>query len=257
VQREATVGLRCAKARLGADEPENPPAPEATVTNPRFGLFFATSALVQLAVALRASGWWAVLPGWLGLSLAQVAVAYLFAGPRVLGKRADGTLHPVAWLWGLPFFALQELATVVRRLRRAEPAWNEVAPGLYLGRRCQALELPPGTRWVVDLTAEFAEPRVVREGHTYRALPTLDGCAMDPGPFALLVEELRGTEGPVFVHCAVGHGRSATVLAAVLLARGLARDVDDAEQMMQRARPLVRLGRRQRALLTAWRRNAP
>jgi hypothetical protein len=227
------------------------------MTNPRLGIFFATSALLQLAVAWRASSWWAVLPGWLGLSLAQVAVAYAFAGPGVLGKRADGTLHPAAWLCGLPYFVLQDLATAARRLRRAEPAWNEVAPGLFLGRRCQALELPPGTRWVVDLTAEFAEPRAVREGHTYRALPTLDGCAMDPGQFARLVEELRGAEGPLFVHCAVGHGRSATVLAAVLLARGLARDVDDAERVMQRARPLVRLARRQRELLTAWRRNTP
>lgn len=221
------------------------------MTHPRLGAFFAASALLQFALAWQAPGWWALGPLWLGLSLGQVAVAYLFAGPGVLGKQADGTVHPVAWACGLPFLGLQEVAAVLQRWR-PEPAWNEVAPGLFLGRRCQATELPPQTRWVVDLTAEFVEPRDVRAGRSYRALPTLDGCAMSPGPFAQLLEELRTAEGPLFVHCAVGHGRSATVLAAVLLSRGLARDVDDAEQVMQRARPRVKLGRRQRELLASW-----
>lgn len=57
---------------------------------------------------------------------------------------------------------------------------------------------------------------------------------------------------PVLVHCAHGHGRSATVLAAILIADGRAAGVAEAEALMQAQRPRVRLNRRQRAALLAW-----
>lgn len=57
---------------------------------------------------------------------------------------------------------------------------------------------------------------------------------------------------PVLIHCAHGHGRSATVLAAVLIAGGATEGVAGAEAAMKAARPRVRLNRRQRAALLAW-----
>lgn len=56
----------------------------------------------------------------------------------------------------------------------------------------------------------------------------------------------------LFVHCAHGHGRSATVLGAVLIALGEAGTVDEAVKLMQKSRPRVRLNNRQRAALSAW-----
>ena len=56
----------------------------------------------------------------------------------------------------------------------------------------------------------------------------------------------------LFVHCAHGHGRSATVLGAVLIALGEVETVGEAVKMMQRSRPRVRLNNRQRASLNAW-----
>ena len=37
----------------------------------------------------------------------------------------------------------------------------------------------------------------------------------------------------LYIHCAHGHGRSATVLAAVLIAEGLAKDADGAVNLMR------------------------
>ena len=51
---------------------------------------------------------------------------------------------------------------------------------------------------------------------------------------------------PVFVHCAVGHARSASVVAAVVIRKGLAVDVDSAEALLRRKRPGIRLNRLQR-----------
>jgi protein-tyrosine phosphatase len=56
----------------------------------------------------------------------------------------------------------------------------------------------------------------------------------------------------VLVHCAHGHGRSATVLCAILISSGEAQDAGDAEALLKAARPRVRLNRRQRAMLEKW-----
>ena len=56
----------------------------------------------------------------------------------------------------------------------------------------------------------------------------------------------------VLVHCAHGHGRSATVMGAILIRQGIADSVDDAEKIMKKSRPRVRLNARQRKGLGAW-----
>ena len=82
-------------------------------------------------------------------------------------------------------------------------------------------------------------------------LPTLDGTAPPADGLLKLVDtvESRDPSGPVYVHCAAGHGRSATVAAALMLRRGLAADVASAEATMREARPGIHLNRAQRACL--------
>ena len=57
---------------------------------------------------------------------------------------------------------------------------------------------------------------------------------------------------PVLVHCAHGHGRSATVLAAILIAEGRVQGVAEAEALMKKERPWVRLNRRQHGAVGGW-----
>ena len=54
------------------------------------------------------------------------------------------------------------------------------------------------------------------------------------------------------IHCAHGHGRSATLLAAILIADGSAQSIDAAEKVMKASRPRVRLNRRQKGALKQW-----
>ena len=56
-----------------------------------------------------------------------------------------------------------------------------------------------------------------------------------------VLDQLADAEGPLYVHCAAGHGRSAMLAATLLVRRGHAEDVDAAVALMQRARPGVRL----------------
>jgi protein-tyrosine phosphatase len=56
-------------------------------------------------------------------------------------------------------------------------------------------------------------------------------------------------DGATYVHCALGHGRSATLVAAVLLELGLATDPDDAVNRIRLLRPGVALSPAQRVQL--------
>jgi protein-tyrosine phosphatase len=215
----------------------------------RTGLLLMTcgGACVALALLLG-TGAWALV--WLGASILVVGGAYLGPGPRVLGKREDGSLAWLPVVLLLPYFLLASVVWHVRRALSRERCFHEVAPGLLLGRRPFAHELPPEVSLVVDLTAEFSEPRAVRTRARYLCHPVLDMCAPDEDGLVSVVGTVLAEPGPVYVHCAQGHGRSSTIVAAVLLALGHSEDVHDAEEHLRRARPGVKLHPEQRELLT-------
>lgn len=206
-------------------------------------------AWVGFASVLGGPAW---VLGWLGLCLAYVGSVYLGlgGGPRMLGKRADGTLSwPVVVLL-LPYFLLTWTVWHVQRFVSRERRFDTVVPGLLLGRRPLAHEVPPGVARVVDLTAEFPAPRGIRSQEGYRCVPMLDAFVPAESTLTELVTDILATPGTVFVHCAQGHGRSAMVVAAVLLARGVCAEPSDAEEHVRRVRPGARLHPEQRAFLT-------
>lgn len=186
---------------------------------------------------------------WPGSSLTLVAAAYAGMGPSVFGKRADGSLAWWAVLLLLPFFLLTWTVWHIQRRISREPCCNEIALGLWIGRRLFVKELPKNISLIVDVTSEFAEPREVRTGYSYICLPILDALAPEERELRELVERIATWPGGVFIHCAVGHGRSALVAAAVLMKQGLAADPKQAEELIRKARPSVRLYPAQRRLL--------
>ncbi len=214
-------------------------------------LRFSLQGLAALAGALWLRGHflWLLWPAASWLALAWV---FLQNRPRLLGKRDDGTLGRPPALLFLPHLIAGEAYFHFKRLvLRLEPCWNEAAPGLYIGRRAQPRELPAGVRWVVDLTAELHEPAGLRRLGHYRYLPALNRWAPDAEGFRRLARELAEVEEPIYVHCGSGLGRSATMVAALLVLRGLEPDVDRAEQRLRRIRPRVYLHPVQRRLVAS------
>ena len=185
---------------------------------------------------------------WPAAVMAAVAIVYIAQAPRALGKRADGTLAWWAWLVWAPLFGYMRLMHELARSLTDEPVANEVAAGIWVGRRPRAHELPPGIAIVVDLCAELAEAPGVADGRTYLAIPTLDATAPNPAQIARAVEAVLAAKGPAFIHCAFGHGRSATVAAAVLVRRGDA-TLEDVERKMRACRPRIGLNAHQRGAL--------
>ncbi|MGE0708925.1 MAG: protein-tyrosine phosphatase family protein [Planctomycetota bacterium] len=187
---------------------------------------------------------------WPAAALGYGGLAYVLDRPAWLGKDLEtGAISPLRLALLLHFFAPTWLALQLKRLG-PEPAMHEVAPGLWLSRRPVRSELPPDTALIVDLTAELPVHRSLRDLPRC-AVPTLDATPPDPELVRAALARIEATTGPVVIHCAAGHGRSATVAALVLLRRGLASDAADAEAKLRAVRPGVKLKAAQRRLVEA------
>ena len=212
----------------------------------RYALAFLTLGGLLLWQAFRVSPWVGWLVGWAGVSCLLVGAAYAGLGPRVFGKGPDGRL---AWwsrllLW--PFLTAYGLLWHGVRIIGREPACHQVASGVWLGRRPLRGDLPVDVTRVVDLCVEFPSLPSPGGERRYFALPTLDAGLSDVSAFRRLVTQVAADEGPVYVHCASGHGRGAMFAAALLIARGQASSVEEAEAAIRAIRPGVRLSAGQR-----------
>jgi len=209
----------------------------------RFFLF----ALVHGLAAVFLAGVAGFVAGWAALSLLAVSMAFMARSASVFGKRQDGRLGWAAVVLLAPYLLfLWAFFHLKRWLRPGAKPYAEVAPGIFLGRRPLPGELPEEVSCVVDLTAEYFEPPSILKGRHYICLPTLNRYIPDDGPLRQLFEDLEGIQGSLYIHCGAGKGRSAAVAAGLLLRRGIAKDVHEAEQMLRRLRPCVQLHEVQR-----------
>lgn len=211
----------------------------------KIGLFFLLLGTILSIQAVAVRGpWWLLL--WPAMSCAVVAAGYLRFGYRVLGKRADGTIAWPAIVVLLPYLLLSWLIWCFLRLTSREPVFQELVPGVLIGRRPLPAEVPVNVGWIVDLAAEFPERSRVRRGRKYLSVPMLDRYVGDADAFVVAARDIAAANGTTYIHCAQGHGRTGTMAVAVLIAKGLCRSVDEALAKVQFARPGVRLSREQR-----------
>jgi hypothetical protein len=207
-------------------------------------------ALPLLIVAALEAGAAAYLPlplallfGWAAAATGFVGLAYVLGRPSWLGKR-----RPLLRAALAPYLAFGRfVAAGVQRLGHVER--NEVLPGLWVGGWPR--KGAPGLAQL-DLTAELPRRGAARE---YRCVEMLDGTAMSGPAFAEAVDQAlawRRAGLPVLIHCAYGHGRSVSVACGLILAEGLAPDLDAAFALIQAHRKGAALRPYQRAVVEAW-----
>ena len=216
----------------------------------RYAALFATASGAAAWSAFQGSslGLWLL---WPAASLGIVAAGYGGLGPKVFGKRLDGTLRIGNALVLAPYLTLTWLVWHTSRLLRREAPFNELAPGVVIGRRLLGSEYPPSAQIVVDLTAEFQEPAASRADRTYVGLPILDAHVPTADALMVTLGVLREASGEVYIHCAEGHGRTALVATALLIVKGKAMDVEEGALHVLRARPLAHMNRTQARFLSA------
>ncbi len=209
-------------------------------------------AAYYLGGALAAASLGALLGGgglvflWLGIALALVALSYALLGPAGFQKR-DGRHALGAALLLAPYTLGAWLNS--RLWTRNSPAPGLIADGVWLGRLPDSRAMQAvGFRALLDLTAELPAPK---GDWAYMQIPWLDLVPPDSARLeeaAAAIEALR-QHGPVLVCCALGYSRSASAVAAWLLATGRANSVESALAILQRARPRVVLSPQHRHAL--------
>ncbi len=219
----------------------------------RYAFLLAVGALGFALLAWQLvpfSPWIVWAPAWLAFGFGVAAIGYAGAGPGVFGKRADGTRALWAYLVVGPFLLVSQFTRLLQLKLLGENPYDLVAPGIYVGRLIGRRRMPADVRTVVDMTSEFLEAPAIRADLNYLCLPTLDGTAHTLSPLLPFAQSVLASEGPHYIHCAAGHGRSSMVAAIVLVVRGDADTVDAAEAQMKSARPRVHLGRAQHRAAT-------
>jgi protein-tyrosine phosphatase len=207
----------------------------------------------QIGLGISSGGIAGILLGWSGISFLTVGIAYAGVGPRVFGKRPDGTAHWGSTLFLLPYIALTYVIGWAK-CRSCRDKKHEIMDGLFLGQRLtRNRDLPENTVLVVDFTSELQEPEEIRSGRRYLYVPTLDTSVPEDRllreVIEAIVEERERKRGAIYVHCALGHGQSAMAVSGVLIASGVAQTVKDAEAMVQERRRAIRLSQAQKAAL--------
>jgi hypothetical protein len=200
-------------------------------------------ALLELYVATLSPTWLAWLPGWLGAATFLAGLAYVFNRPRWLGK----SFTPLRWLLAPYLLFGQSIATLAQKAGHKER--DEVVPGIWVGGFPR--KGAPGLAQL-DLTAELP-----RRGQAlaYAVVPMLDGRGMTLEALDEAVrigQAWRAAGHPVLVHCAYGHGRSCTVACALMVADGLAPDLDAAEALVKAHRPKAGMRPYQRRIADQW-----
>ena len=209
----------------------------------RLALRYGMGVIVCTLAAFPGGAW--LWFGWPAIACALTALAYATANPRWLQK-ISGTPTPAAEWILLPVTFIARLWQM-RWLRR-QPAWHELAPGVFFGRQltdaeARAFLAPHPNLAVIDLTAESKEATPFREQAHYFPLPVLDLTPPDPETCKRACDIIRDhlAHGPVFIHCLLGLGRSAHIAAAWLVTSGQCADADDAVKTIRAIAPGVLL----------------
>jgi protein-tyrosine phosphatase len=221
----------------------------------KYGVIFLGLGMLLLAgLGLWESTPARVVAGYSAVSFLALGLGYVFRFPAIWMKRRGGAIHPVSFGLFLPLHLLNWICLRLATRKARYPARHEIAPNLWLGQRPFATEaramLAKGNWAVVDLTSEFQEVQELRRSN-YLWLPTLDHTAPTTKQIESALSFIQGEirQRPVLIHCALGHGRSATVVAAWMLRHNLAKTPEEANRKLQEIRAGVQLKAAQLRLL--------
>jgi protein-tyrosine phosphatase len=200
------------------------------------------AACVVYALALE-NLWLRLVLGSCAFCFFGVGAAYGFIGPRAFLKSPNGQLAPLSYGLFWPYHLLNHVLLFTFRRTRGPQAFSRISEKLYLGCRLGAGDKQElerlGVRSVLDLTCEFAEPACLRQLGAYRCVPLLDTTAPTLEQLHEAAQWIKEqlASGSVYVHCALGHGRSATFVAAHLLLSGEAATAEEALAWSRRRVP--------------------
>jgi protein-tyrosine phosphatase len=206
--------------------------------NRKVAIRYAAGGLAATVGAWWIGGWGYLLL-WLAISLFAQALAYAGLG-AVVFRKTNGRLPWSVRILLAPYMICARIT--LHYYCRGFAPFAEVAPGVWIGRRLTDLEareaIGKGVTAALDLTAGFPEcaPLLALQYCNIQLLPITVPSLNQLRDAVRFVEEQSG-KGIVYVHGALGYSRSVGVVAAYLLAAGLAGNVEEAVARVRRLVP--------------------
>jgi predicted protein tyrosine phosphatase len=213
------------------------PTATSVLGNVRVGTYYAAGAIVFIAFAALLWPWGSLL-FWPAIALSIVAAGHFGLGPGIF-RKSNGKL-PLSARFALgPVLLGQELSLLYyrRKCRR----WDEVVPGVLIGRKLDEREaeeaIRSGVTAVLDLTSEFSEAKAFLAAR-YLNIPILDLTAPTQEQLRQVADfiEKNHESGKVYVHCKIGYSRSGGAVGTYLLASGRATSAARAIEILRQAR---------------------
>jgi protein-tyrosine phosphatase/membrane-associated phospholipid phosphatase len=210
------------------------------VPNYRVGTYYFAGAVACVGLAWAAWPWTAILL-WPAVSLGIAALGYWKLGPGIYRKE-QGRVPTGARFLLAPVLIGHRLSLAF--YRRQCDLWNEISPRVWVGARLNRREAVEarrsGVTAVLDLTAEFSESRDLTETD-YLNIPVLDLTGMEVPQLEAAVGFIasRSEQGVVYIHCKAGYSRTAMAAGAYLLSSGQAETVQQALDVLRKARPAM------------------
>jgi protein-tyrosine phosphatase len=186
---------------------------------------------------------------WPAAALTLVAAIYCTGRPELFGK-TEGIMPPAVIGVLAPYLAGAWLNS--RWHTHGQASMQEISGGVWLGRIPRRGELARSCMAsVVDLTAELP---FTGQGVVYRVVPMLDLLTPAPDRLNAAVNAIQAlhTSRPTLVCCALGYTRSATAVAAWLIASGQAPSASEAVAFIRARRPSIVVPPSYLALLECW-----
>lgn len=188
---------------------------------------------------------------WCAAAAGLLSNAYQVNEPLAFGKQETGEQVWYGKLSFLPYLIPLWIRQFIITRCTKEPAYNELLPGIFIGRRLsKASQLPEGCTTIVDLAAEFPEAKSIRKLPGYKSFPILEASIRTKEELREFIATLP--ERGIYIHCGQGHGRTGFFAAAFLLERGYAKTLEEAEAKLVAARPKLKIRKSGKTALSSY-----
>ena len=173
----------------------------------------------------------------------------------LLGKQPNGKISFLSKIFWAPYLILEKwnlnrvAQNIIQSSKKILDPYNLVyssendGEAIYLGMHPYFFKnnFPPNIEVIFDLSNEFEEDNIALKNRKYINVPVWDqALPLDKERFVDAVDEVSHTSGNLYVHCAFGLGRSSLAVAAILLKRNIVKTVQEAYDLIRKARPMTR-----------------
>lgn len=214
----------------------------------QYSIIFLIFSAFLCRMALVLSGPLALILLWPAANFAVLSAAYAFRRPSlILGKDHRGKIVVPLLVLNFPWLALSWISLRTLAELSSEPAIHRIGETHFHIGRCPF----PGedlSRFalIIDLTAEF--PDWYARSGKYLCAPNLDGIPL----YDIPMPTIEAAGDPILIHCAQGHGRSATFAAILLMSLGHFETASAALDCIERSRPGAKPNSQQRKQVEAY-----